>query len=115
MEFLFFNANAGGVYDGIWQIENENVMISMHENNGIMVMVELNANSSFWGAGMGQRYGTTTRINSIDSVSVLNITYDIIFISPTSFKAIQVTCSQKYTDVYCAHPNGYVSYGYKIF
>ncbi len=112
LSFLFsFSVMAtDGPYDGIWHSEVAGYF-SVQENNGTIVVIHLSANMGLWEAHMGQRSGTTFRVETImtpGAHSVINVTMT----SDTTFSAVQESCHP--TDL-CLMPNGTVFNGTKIW
>jgi hypothetical protein len=101
---------AGGPYDGIWYSEMAGY-ISVHENNGTIVVIRLSEDMSLWDAHIGPRNGATFRVETImtqSAHSVINVTMT----SDTTFSAIQESC---YPRIWCLMPDGAGFSGTKVW
>ena len=110
---LTTNANAAGVYDGIWQMYYGNSFIgynSIHQNGDQLIAIPLYTNNLSWEAVIGTLDSNAVTVNSI--ISDASYTIRVIFDSANSFTATQVACSPTYN---CLLPNGAVLTGTKIW
>ena len=110
------NARAGGIYDGMYKITNEpDMIVSIHQTGNTMVSILIDNYSGSYITGIGTLTGNVVRGTSINDYSYIAISHDITFTSPTTFRAVQKSCFPLYAGWTCLHPNGWVSYGEKIF
>lgn len=102
-------AHAAGTYDGIWSLTQNGSQVgyvSIHENNGMFVMVELKANETFWGAYSGARNGSSASLSTLVH-SGNTSQFDLTFSSTSSGTAIETACTPK-TGGQCLFPAGTV-------
>lgn len=102
-------AMSAGKYDGIWD-SKELGYISLHENNGQIIVVRLEKDLGFWEASSGTLIGNTVRLNTI--VSDVTSVIDVTLTSDTTYTATQVSCRPISN---CQLPDGYTFTGSKIF
>ena len=109
-------ANAAGIYDGIWQVnEDPEVLISIHENNGTMVAFSLDNDYSVFNTGLGTLNGNTIIVSSLDDYSILSGTSRVVFTSATTMYIEQLACESLYYGWECKYPNGTRLNASKIF
>ncbi len=109
MFFISLPAISAGPYDGIWNAQNLGY-ISVHENNGQIIIIRLQKDLGYWEALMGPRNGNTIRLESI--VSSVNVVLNVTMTSDTTFTATQESCTP---DTTCILPDGFSFTGLKIF
>lgn len=113
---LFFASSVmadEGKFDGI-RYSDVIGYISVHERNGIMIVIRLSESMRLWEAHMGPRNGNTFRIETIKSPGAITVT-NITMTSDITFSATQESC--RVTDfIYsCLLPDGYTFTGTKIW
>lgn len=103
------SAHAAGTYDGIWSLTQGGAQVgyvSIHETGGVFVMIELQANESFWGAYSGARNGSSATLTTL--VHNANTSqFDLTFSSATAGVATETVCTPK-AGGKCAFPAGTV-------
>lgn len=114
--FTSVNANAGGIYDGIYRITNEpDMIVTIHQKGNTMVSILIDNYTSSYITGIGTLTGNVSIGTTINDYSYIAISHKVTFTSPTTFMAVQTSCVPLYANWTCLHPNGWVSYGVKIF
>ena len=113
-----FPTAAAGIYDGIWAAKYQNVNIgylSIHENNGQIVLVVLQGEllTRGWGASLGTRNDNRVSLQTV--LGVLNATTETVFTSPTTLEIMQTSCFSTTPGVICALQNGEIITATKIF
>ena len=111
-----FPIAAAGVYAGIWAAQYKNVDIgylSIHENNGQMVLIVLQEEQLTWGASSGTRNGNRASLKTV--VGNLQASTDTVFTSPVTLEITQTSCFSIKPGVICTLQNGEMITATKIF
>ena len=110
------NAKASGIYDGIWQVnQNPGTIISIHEKNGTIAAFVLENEYMIFDTLLGTLKGDTVIASSLADYSVTSYTYKVVFKSLTSMYMEQLSCKPLYEGWTCRYPNGTRISASKIF
>ena len=111
-----FPAAAAGIYDGIWKAQYQNIdigYISIHENNGQIVLIFNQEDNLSWGASVGTLIDDRATVESV--IGTVKGSLDVVFTSSSTLESTQTSCSSVTPGVACALSNGAVITATKIF
>lgn len=110
---LFAGAShAAGPYDGIWHSEDYGYL-TVHENNGDVVIAQLDTDTEGWSALTGQRSENMLHVET--AIGRVKSVIDVVITSETTFSATQVSCEPILAGSSCGTPNGHIFSGTKVW
>lgn len=108
---LSYQAQAAGIYDGIWEATSGDYATVTQNGNSIVVIV-LAANLLQWDAYQGVLIGSASTVSTVASYGISTLRF--IFTSATTADVTLVSCTPTALTV-CRFPNGTQFTATKIF